>query len=95
MKTGGVAILKDNDRYIYYMVTKELAYHKPTYQTLSSSLWAMKEHMMANGVTHLALPRIGCGLDGLMWNKVKDLLNEIFVDVSVEIVVYNYVPPSK
>lgn len=38
----------------------------------------------------MALPRIGCGLDGLEWDKVKDMLHEVFGDESVEIVVYNY-----
>lgn len=43
-----------------------------------------------NDVTKVALPRIGCGLDGLEWDKVKDILHEVFGNESVEIVVYNY-----
>ena len=38
------------------------------------------------------MPRIGCGLDGLQWNKVRDILLEVFADVPIEIIVYNYVP---
>lgn len=44
----------------------------------------------ANGVTKLAIPRIGCGLDGLIWDKVKAQITEVFEKESVEIVVYNY-----
>ena len=44
----------------------------------------------SKGVTKLAIPRIGCGLDGLVWNKVLDLIREIFVEDDVEITVYNY-----
>lgn len=43
-----------------------------------------------NGVTKLAIPRIGCGLDGLQWDKVKDQLYEIFSDGTFEIVVYSF-----
>ncbi|XP_053954140.1 ADP-ribose glycohydrolase OARD1 [Anastrepha ludens] len=91
-KPGGVAILQDKSRFIYYLVTKQSSWGKPTYQTLHSSLQAMKVHMLKHDVNKLAIPRIGCGLDGLVWQKVKDMLREIFKEVTVEIVVYNYVP---
>lgn len=45
-----------------------------------------------NDVKKLAVPRIGCGLDGLQWDKVKDQLNEVFNGEPIEIVVWNYVP---
>ncbi|XP_036335617.1 ADP-ribose glycohydrolase OARD1 [Rhagoletis pomonella] len=92
VKPGGVAILQDKSRFIYYLVTKQSSWGKPTYQTLHDSLDAMKRHMLEHGVNNLAIPRIGCGLDGLVWPKVKDLLKEVFKEVSIEIVVYNYVP---
>ncbi|XP_037934200.1 ADP-ribose glycohydrolase OARD1 [Teleopsis dalmanni] len=92
VKTGGVALVKDKSRYIYYLVTKQTSWGKPTYQSLHSSLNAMRDHMLQHNVNKLAIPRIGCGLDGLMWSKVNDLLHEIFAKDSIEIIVYNYVP---
>lgn len=50
---------------------------------------------MANGVTKLAIPRIGCGLDGLIWDKVKAQIHEIFDGEPIEIVVYNYSAAAK
>lgn len=47
---------------------------------------------LKNDVYKLAIPRIGCGLDGLVWQKVKDLLQEVFKNTPIEIIVYNYVP---
>lgn len=47
---------------------------------------------LKNDVCKLAIPRIGCGLDGLVWQKVKDLLQEVFKNTPIEIIVYNYVP---
>ncbi|TDG44429.1 hypothetical protein AWZ03_009125 [Drosophila navojoa] len=94
VKPGGVAILKDNGRYIYYLITKLSSWGKPTYELLHSSLSAMQQHMAEHNVTKLALPRIGCGLDGLSWSKVREMLVEIFQSDSIELKVYNYAPPS-
>ncbi|XP_053658032.1 ADP-ribose glycohydrolase OARD1-like [Anopheles marshallii] len=91
---GGVATLADGpQRYVYYLITKKTYNLKPTYDDLTKSLQAMREHMANNGVEKLAIPRIGCGIDGLEWNKVKEILNRVFGDTgSYEIVVYNFVP---
>lgn len=91
-RAGGVAVLKDGQRYIYYLVSKNETYSKPTYQDLSYSLEAMRKHMNENKVSKLAMPRIGCGIDGLQWDKVSDLIKEVFKDESVEITVYTFVP---
>lgn len=91
-RAGGVAVLKDGQRYIYYLVSKNETYSKPTYQDLSYSLEAMRKHMSENNVSKLAMPRIGCGIDGLQWDKVSDLIKEVFKDESVEITVYTFVP---
>lgn len=40
----------------------------------------------------LAIPRIGCGIDGLEWDKVSAELNGVFSQEDLEIVVYNFVP---
>ncbi|XP_041764703.1 ADP-ribose glycohydrolase OARD1-like [Anopheles merus] len=91
---GGVAVLADgSSRYVYYLITKKTYNLKPTYDDLTKSLRAMKEHMAKSGVGKLAIPRIGCGIDGLEWGKVKEILNTVFgEDGAYEIVVYNYVP---
>lgn len=110
VKPGGVAVLKDNNRYVYYMVTKELSRGKPTYFTLNESLHAMRDHMVfyfnnisltlhdcrtfqiRAKVTKVAMPRIGCGLDGLEWEKVKEMLEDVFKDQNIDVTVYNFVP---
>lgn len=43
---GGVAVLNDDSRFIYYLITKNDTYKKPTYKDLFSSLHAMKDHMV-------------------------------------------------
>ncbi|XP_053955921.1 ADP-ribose glycohydrolase OARD1-like [Anastrepha ludens] len=90
--SGGVAVLQDEDRYIYYLVTKPQSWGSPTYDSLRSSLTAMREHMRENHVKQLAIPRIGCGIDGLEWDKVSNELGNVFGGEELEIVVYNFVP---
>lgn len=43
-----------------------------------------------NEITKLAIPKIGCGIDGLQWDKVSDLLAEVFSAEPIEIVVYEF-----
>ncbi|KAH8327626.1 hypothetical protein KR074_004799 [Drosophila pseudoananassae] len=95
VQPGGVAILQDQQRYVYYLVTKKTSWGKPTYELLYSSLLAMRQHMISHNVPKLAMPRIGCGLDGLNWTKVKEMVCQIFQSDAVEIAVYNYVATQK
>ncbi|KAK8407578.1 hypothetical protein O3P69_002264 [Scylla paramamosain] len=88
-KPGDVAILKRGQRHIYYLVTKERYWHKPTYLSLRSSLEAMKKHALEHDVAAIAMPRIGCGLDGLVWDRVRDILTDIFKDTDIKISVYS------
>uniref|UniRef100_A0A8C2YG29 ADP-ribose glycohydrolase OARD1 n=1 Tax=Coturnix japonica TaxID=93934 RepID=A0A8C2YG29_COTJA len=87
-KTGEVAVLQRDDRYIYYLITKKKVSHKPTYEDMRKSLEAMKNHCLNNGVTDVSMPKIGCGLDRLEWDKVSAILGEVFEDTDIKITVY-------
>ncbi|KAH8322105.1 hypothetical protein KR059_003118 [Drosophila kikkawai] len=95
VQPGGVAILQDQQRFVYYLVTKQTSWGKPTYQLLHSSLHAMRQHMISHNVRKIAMPRIGCGLDGLNWAKVKEMICQIFQSDAVELVVFNYAEVRK
>ncbi|KAL2104134.1 hypothetical protein ACEWY4_001002 [Coilia grayii] len=86
--TGECAVLKRSQRYVYYLITKQKYSHKPTYDNLRKSLMAMKAHCLENGVTRISMPRIGCGLDRLMWNKVEEMIKDVFHDTDLCITVY-------
>ena len=84
---GEIAELKDRDTYIFYMVTKERFHCKPTYEDLRNCLNNLKLRCNTLNITKLAIPRIGCGLDRLNWMIVRQMLNEIFEDGGIHILV--------
>lgn len=69
---------KERCRYIFYLVTKDKYYHKPTYTSLRSALLDMRSQAVKLGIKHIAMPRIGCGLDRLEWPLVCKVLEELF-----------------
>lgn len=75
----------------FNLVTKEKYWQKPTYETMKMALEDAKymcEEVISHGYTmKLAMPHIGCGLDKLEWSKVKAIIEEVFVDTDVEILV--------
>lgn len=86
---GQVAYLKDSHRFIFYLVTKQRYFNKPTEYTLHASLLDLRDKCKTLGVTKLAMPRIGCGLDGLKWPLVFHLVQEVFGNCGMEITIYS------
>ncbi|XP_053174416.1 ADP-ribose glycohydrolase OARD1 [Scomber japonicus] len=86
---GQCAVLQRGKRFVYYLITKKKASHKPTYDSLTQSLEDMKTHCVKNTVTRISMPRIGCGLDGLRWEMVSDKLKEVFRDTNISITIYS------
>lgn len=78
------ALLIDN---VFNLVTKDRVYHKPTYDTLIETLGDMKEQCENLDINKIAMPRIGCGLDGLSWDTVEEIIMEVFEDTDMEILI--------
>lgn len=81
----GKALLVDN---VFNLVTKTRCWHKPTYDTLREALEDLKTQCLLSGVTKLAIPKIGCGLDGLDWECVKEFIEDVFKDIKIDITCY-------
>lgn len=80
----GRALLVDN---VFNLVTKSRCYHKPTYESLRNALEDMLDQMKENKIEKLAMPRIGCGLDQLEWDKVQEIIIDVFKNTHVEILI--------
>ena len=77
------------NRYIYNLVTKKTkCFEKPNLPTLSLTLEEMKSHVRLYGISTIAIPKIGCGLDQMNWQDVVNLLRDSFAYSNIRIVVY-------
>lgn len=87
---GEVAVLECNDRYIFYLVTKERSVRncKPTLNDMATCLFSLRDLCRRYNVYYLAIPRIGCGIDKLNWVDVKLILKYVFEKENISISVY-------
>lgn len=69
------------------LITKERYYQKPTYTTMTAALEKMKDYCLKNGISKIAMPLIGCGLDRLNWASVRNIIQSVFFNVNIEILV--------
>lgn len=75
---------------VFNLVTKQKYWQKPTYKTMRLALEDLKEALRIRKITKIAMPKIGCGLDRLEWETVKRMIQYIFADTDVEVLVcYN------
>ncbi len=68
---------------VFNLVTKKNYWNKPSYESLMIALSKLKD----SGVTKLAIPKIGCGIDGLDWDKVYNVICSVFDNTDIEILV--------
>ena len=81
---NGECILIDR---VLNLLTKERYFHKPTYDSMRDALRSMRAACAANNIKKVAMPLIGCGLDRLKWDKVSAMIQEIFANEDIEILV--------
>lgn len=69
------------------LITKRLVWQKPTYDALKDALIEMREYLAKNDIHKLAMPLIGCGIDGLEWGVVRNIVLDVFWESDIEILV--------
>lgn len=74
-------------RVVFNLVTKNRAWDKPLYEDLEKALNELFIMCQIGGYNKLAMPRIGCGLDGLDWSKVKPMIMATFSHSEIEVVI--------
>jgi O-acetyl-ADP-ribose deacetylase (regulator of RNase III) len=73
---------------VIHLVTKDRYFNKPTYQAIYDALHDLKLQIINEGMPmKLAMPKIGCGLDKLEWDKVREIILEVFEKTDLEILV--------
>lgn len=69
-------------------MTKERYFHKPTYDSLEQSLRELRDLCERYSIQRLAMPKIGSGLDKLLWNRVALIIEKVFKKTDISITVY-------
>ena len=72
---------------MFNLVTKARYFHRPDYSDLYETLVDMKEQCEEKDITKLAMPLISCGLDRLDWNQVSEIIEDVFDETDIEILI--------
>jgi len=92
-RMGDISICRDYDTIIVNSYTQlfpgGVGYGPDSIMNRYDALTScMKRINMEFGGLHIGLPLIGCGIAGLDWNIVKDIIQKQLVDLDVTIVFY-------
>lgn len=82
--TGGDCLREGR---VLNLITKERYFQKPTLATMEAALRRMRELCLEEGIAKVAMPTIGAGLDRLAWGEVSALVQKVFEDTGIEILV--------
>lgn len=87
----GVVVYTNNDgRTVANIVTKKYSHLKPTRKNFNLGIDALHKYCKLYGVTKLAIPLLGAGLDKLDWDESYDYIKEKFSDLPIDIVVCEF-----
>lgn len=81
----GKALLVDN---VFNLVTKAVYTDKARKKNLRKALVDMYKQCQTLGVTEVAVPKLGCGHDHMNWDKVYQILSEIFDESDIKLIIY-------
>jgi O-acetyl-ADP-ribose deacetylase (regulator of RNase III) len=92
---GDVFLWKaEGQPWVFNLGTQEGVWRaRASYEAIETALTRMRELADAEGITSIAIPRLGVGYGGLSWKKVRAIVERVFADWSGRLVVYEeYVP---
>lgn len=80
----GAVIEPKGAPHLMALVTKNLYFEKPTLDTMRCALGTLKDRLFIERCIHktdpieIIMPTIGCGLDKLQWDDVKEIIFDVF-----------------
>ena len=72
---------------LYMLFVKESSYDNPSWSALEGCLTKLSNKIVNKKIRKLAMPKICCGKNGFQWDDVKQMIEEIFYDIDVEILI--------
>lgn len=86
----------DGQPWVFNLGTQEKVWRaRATYEAVEQSLSKMRELADAEGVTSIAIPRIGVGYGGLSWKKVRVIVERVFSNWPSRLIVYEEFVPAE
>lgn len=85
---GDVSVWSEGEETVYGLAIQEHWKKKATLPAFAKALRRMVELAHNAGIDRVGLPRIGTGLGGLDWMRVKNILNEVGAETTVTLVVF-------
>ena len=95
VQVGGSAEQPYNNRYVFYLVTKELSSENALYSSLEQSLTCLRRLCERFSVKSRSIPKIASGIDHLDWNLVLKLINSGFAKANLSIETNEFSPASQ
>lgn len=85
----------DQQPWVFNLATQETYWRgRATYDWVEAALLAMRARVDAEGLTRVAMPRVGAGMGGLSWKKVKAVIDRAFADWPGALIVYEEFVPA-
>lgn len=72
---------------LYMLFVKESSYDAPMWSALEKCLTKLANKVSKKGIKKLAMPRICSGKNGFLWDDVLQMIEEIFNDIDIEIMI--------
>jgi O-acetyl-ADP-ribose deacetylase (regulator of RNase III) len=86
----------DGQPWVFNLGTQEGVWRaRASYQAIEAALRAMRQQADGEGVTSIAIPRVGAGYGGLSWTKVRDVVEQVFADWPGTLYVYEDYRPEE
>src|SRR3954470_1121570 len=71
----------DDKPWVFNLGTQEGVWRaRASYEAIEAALKCMRQQADREGVTSIAIPRIGVGYGGLSWRKVRAIVEKTFAD---------------
>ena len=85
----------DDQPWVFNLGTQEGYWRaRASYGAIETALRLMREQADVEGISSIAMPRIGVGYGGLSWKKVRAIIEPVFEDWDGTLVVYEEFVPS-
>jgi O-acetyl-ADP-ribose deacetylase (regulator of RNase III) len=92
---GDAFLWKEKEKpFVFNLGTQESPGRHATYQAVEKALLNMMRQADVEGITSIAIPRIGAGYGGLNWEKVREVIEKGFEKWSGDLFVYEGYKPE-